>query len=70
MHCVEFCHFSVCVFINVVCHIVGIEFLFSFCSRQQDEGNRAQSNPPGRCFPQLLIFFSLFHIYPHGVVCY
>ena len=52
---------SVCVFLSVWCvYIVGIEFLFSFCSRQQDEGKRnrgAQPNPPGRCFPTVVNFF-------------
>ena len=58
MLCVEFCQFSVCVFISVVCYIVGIEFLFSFCSRQQDERNRrVQPDPPGRCFPTVVNFF-------------
>ena len=69
MHCVEFDNLECVVFISVVCYIVGIECLFPFRSRQQDEGenNRAQPNPYGRCFPTVVDFFCM---YPCGVVCY
>ena len=65
----NFANLACVVFISVVCCIVGIEFLFSFHSRWQDEGenSRIQPNPPGRCFPTVVNFF---FVYPCGVVCY
>ena len=47
------------VFISVMYYIVEIEFLFSFHSRQQDEGENscADPNPPGRCFPTVVKFY-------------
>ena len=60
----NFANLACVVFISAMYYIVGIEFLFSFHSRQQDEGenSRAQSNPPGRCFSTVVDFFLYIHV--------